>query len=75
MVDELVDKMALPRIRKKYHIDNDAIEILLALMALRGDLVQPNHHIKACRDPDDDIVLDTAVSGNANSWSRATRIY
>ena len=41
------------------------IEALVALIALRGDLVTPNRSIKVCRDPDDDMVIEAALAGMA----------
>ena len=56
LLDELLEKLALPRIRHKYRLGVNDIEALVALIALRGDLVTPNRSIKVCRDPDDDMV-------------------
>jgi hypothetical protein len=36
MLDELIEKLALPRIRHKYHLEKAQIEALVALIALRG---------------------------------------
>ena len=64
-LDELLEKLALPRIRDKYEIDEDAVEALLGLLALRGEIVQPSRRIKACRNPDDNAILEAAVDGKA----------
>jgi putative PIN family toxin of toxin-antitoxin system len=66
LLDELLAKLVLPRIRDKYHVDDAAIEALLGLLALRGELVAPVRRVKACRDPKDDMVLEAAVAGNAD---------
>jgi len=42
------------------------LEDIAALFALRGDLVTRQERICICRDPDDDFLLETAVSGNAD---------
>jgi uncharacterized protein len=65
MFDELVEKLALPRIRHKYHLEKAQIEALIALIALRGVLVIPDRKIKVCRDPDDDMFTDAALAGGA----------
>jgi putative PIN family toxin of toxin-antitoxin system len=65
ILDELLAKLALPRIRHKYHLDDQAIETLLALFALRGILVQPTRHIQVCRDPKDNIIIEAALEGAA----------
>jgi len=66
LLDELVAKLALPRIRDKYHLTDDDVETVLALILLRGEPVVPQRRITACRDPKDDIVLEVAVAGEAD---------
>jgi uncharacterized protein len=63
LLDELVEKLALPRIRDKYGLDKQAIETTLALLALRGELVQPTRVVKVCRDPDDNALIEAALAG------------
>ena len=65
LLDELLEKLASPRIRDKYKVDEDAVETLLALVALRGEIVQPSRKIEVCRDPDDNAILEAAVDGEA----------
>ena len=66
LLDELVAKLALPRIREKYHLNDEAVETVLALILLRGEPVTPQRRITACRDPKDNIVLEVAVDGQAD---------
>ena len=66
LLDELVAKLALPRIRDKYHLTNDDVETVLALILLRGEPVVPQRRITACRDPKDNVVLEVAVAGEAD---------
>jgi putative PIN family toxin of toxin-antitoxin system len=65
LMDELLEKLALPRIRKKYHLNDQDIDDLLALIALRGELVTPTRKVKICRDPKDDMFIEAALAGNA----------
>jgi putative PIN family toxin of toxin-antitoxin system len=65
MLTELLAKLALTRIRQKYSIDEPVIEVLLAVMALRGELVVPTRLLKVCRDPKDDMLIEAAVAGEA----------
>jgi putative PIN family toxin of toxin-antitoxin system len=65
LLDELVEKLALPRIRDKYGLDHQAIETTLALLALRGEWVRPTRVVKVCRDPDDNALLEAALAGSA----------
>lgn len=65
ILDELIAKLALPRIRAKYAIDDQTIETTVALLALRGELVHPTRSVKVCRDPKDDMLIEAALAGNA----------
>ncbi len=66
LLDELLAKLALPRIRAKYHLSDEDVETVLALILLRGEPITPNRRITACRDPKDNIVLEVAVAGQAD---------
>jgi len=65
ILDELAAKLALPRLRDKYHLTEEVATTLLALLALRGELVRPERKITACRDRDDDKFIEAAVAGEA----------
>ena len=65
-LDELIDKLALPRIREKYHLDDADIETVLTVILLRGEPVVPQRRIQVCRDPKDDMILEMAVAGLAD---------
>ncbi|MBN2497883.1 MAG: putative toxin-antitoxin system toxin component, PIN family [Deltaproteobacteria bacterium] len=60
LLEELLDVMARPRIRYKYGLGEEDIEAILSLILLRGEPVFPNRHIRACRDPADDMFLEAA---------------
>lgn len=66
LLDELVAKLALPRIRDKYHLSDEDVQIVLSFILLHGEPVTPQRRIMACRDPKDDIVLEVAVTGRAD---------
>src|SRR3989304_6032650 len=66
LLDELVAKLSLPRIRVKYQIELEEIEALVALIVLRGERVSPTRRVKVCRDPDDNVVIETALAGEAD---------
>jgi putative PIN family toxin of toxin-antitoxin system len=66
LLSELLEKLALPRIRDKYGIDADVTEGFLQLLVLRGEQVTPTRHVKICRDPDDDRVIEAALEGAAD---------
>jgi len=65
ILEEMLAKLALPRIREKYQIGDDDVERLLGLLALRGELVNPSRSVRSCRDPDDDMFIEAALEGNA----------
>ena len=62
---ELVEVLSRPQVQRKYHILSDDITALINLIRLRGELVSPNRQIDACRDPEDNRILEAAVEGNA----------
>ena len=65
LVDELVAKLSLPRIRVKYHVGVEEVEALVALIVLRGERVTPTRKVKLCRDPKDDMFIEAALAGEA----------
>jgi uncharacterized protein len=38
---------------------------LMALFVLRGDLVIPDRQVTVCRDPEDNMVIEAALAGEA----------
>jgi len=66
LLEELIAKLALPRIRNKYHLTDEDIGTFLAFIMLRGRIVHPERTINVCRDPRDDMVLEAAVAGGAD---------
>lgn len=62
---EFEDKMAQPRLRTRYGVQDRDISRLYDTIVLRGTLVHPTRVITACRDEDDNRVLEAAVTGNA----------
>ena len=66
LIDEIASVLCHPKIRAKYGTTSKDLEHIAALFALRGDLVSCQERIRLCRDPDDDFLLETAVSGKAD---------
>ena len=64
---ELVEVLSRPQIQQKYNILSDDITALINLIRLRGELVSPNRQIDACRDPEDNRILEAAVECNADA--------
>ena len=66
LLEELLEKLALPRLRDKYSLTDDAIADLVALLALRAELVAPDFVVTVCRDPEDNKVIEAALAGRAS---------
>lgn len=65
LLEELAAKLALPRIRGKYQLHDQDIADFMNLLAWRACIVHPLDNVAACRDPDNDVVLATALAGKA----------
>jgi len=65
LLNELLAKLALPRIRQKYDIHDESIEKTMAVLALRGERVHPVRSVRVCRDPKDDMLIEAALAGAA----------
>ena len=67
--DELWTEVAAvlkdPKIRGKYEITRRDLETISDLFALRGEWTVIDENIRISRDPGDDFILETAVSGKA----------
>lgn len=55
----------MPRIRDKYDLTDTDVSDFLALLALRGEMVEPKRKVEVCRDPYDDMVIEAALEGRA----------
>lgn len=65
-LNEIVDVLGRPHIRRKYSIGDKDVETLLALLLLRGEAVTHSQTIRLCRDPKDNKFLEVAVAGSAD---------
>jgi putative PIN family toxin of toxin-antitoxin system len=66
ILEELVEVLSRPMMRRKYHLTEEDIEAVLLLISLRGRPVSPTRRIRVCRDPRDNKFLEAAVAGNAD---------
>ncbi|MCX6559156.1 MAG: putative toxin-antitoxin system toxin component, PIN family [Candidatus Aminicenantes bacterium] len=66
LIDEIAAVLGRPKIRTRYGTTPKDLEVIAALFALRGDLVACGERVRICRDPNDDFLLETAVSGKAD---------
>lgn len=67
LLDELAEVLARPRIARKYGVTQTDIEELVTLLRDCGVEVAVTGSVHLCRDPDDDIVLETAFRGKADT--------
>ena len=65
LLEEIADVLARPRLQNKYRYTAKEIEQLLRLLYRRAMYVVPEGNLHLCRDPDDDLVLETAILGGA----------
>lgn len=66
LLDELRRVLTRPRLARRYSIDPNDVEELVALLRMRAVIIEPPGHLRICRDPDDDVVIETAAIGRAD---------
>jgi putative PIN family toxin of toxin-antitoxin system len=67
LVHELEEVLARPRFVHRYHVTADIVADLVALLRERSDIVAVDGSLRLCRDPDDDVVIETALNGHADA--------
>lgn len=67
MLAELSYVLARPRIVRKYGVRSDEVAALLALIREQAEIVAVTGTLALCRDPKDDVVLETAIVGRADT--------
>lgn len=67
LLDELAAVLHRPRLRDHYGVTpRDAAEYV-ALLRQRAVLVPVDGNLRLCRDPDDDLLVETAIAGRAQA--------
>jgi len=75
LLDELADVLTRPRILRKYPIEPADVEAFLRLLIQHSQIVAPTGSAQECRDSADDLILETALLGQAQyAVSRADDI-
>jgi putative PIN family toxin of toxin-antitoxin system len=72
-LDELVDMLANPALRARYHLQAGDEQALIALLLLRGEPVFPLNPVTVCPAPYENRLLEIAVTGNASALVSASR--
>lgn len=65
LLEEIRDVLDRPRIRRRWNLRAADVASVLVLLPDRAIQVTPIGDLHLCRDPDDDILLETAVLGGA----------
>jgi len=65
LLKEILNVLQRPRIQKKYKYSAEEIKTYLDLIFQRAEKIEPAGNINLCRDTRDNIVLETALSGQA----------
>ena len=65
LLDELQEVLLRPRIMKIRHATEIEVAAFMAGIAAVVQLVPVSGELRLCRDPDDDVILETAIQGNA----------
>ena len=66
MLDELNEVLLRPRLMKIRQVTADDVEAFVAGVGAVVRLAPVRGDFRFCRDPDDDIVLETAIQGGAS---------
>ena len=65
LLAELSEVLGRPRLQLKYGYAPDEVTTYLHLIVELADLVSVTGALSLCRDPDDDLLLETAMVGHA----------
>jgi uncharacterized protein len=65
LLEELEDVFSRPRVRNRYNVNPEEIEEILRSLADDAIVVATTGQLQICRDPDDDLILETALLGGA----------
>ncbi|HEX5164309.1 MAG TPA: putative toxin-antitoxin system toxin component, PIN family [Thermomicrobiales bacterium] len=66
LLDEISDVLSRPRVRRAVRFRDDWMTLWLRRLQREAVLVAPKGNLQLCRDPKDDIVLETAILGEAD---------
>lgn len=65
LLDEIQEVLHRPRIQRRWQLSGADVATVLGLLKDRAIQVIPAGRLHLCRDPDDDILLETAIVGSA----------
>ncbi len=67
LLAEVALVLARPRFAHRYGVTPADIADLVALLRERAEVVPVTGAVHLCRDPDDDVVIETALNGRADA--------
>lgn len=67
LLTEVALVLARPRFAQRYGVTPADIADLVALLRERAEVVPVTGAVHLCRDPDDDVVIETALNGRADA--------
>lgn len=67
LLDEVSEVLARPRFAHRYRVTTADIADLLDLLSERAEIAVVAGTVQLCRDPDDDVVIETARNGRATA--------
>lgn len=62
---EITQVLDRPRLTRQFAYPRHEVERFIRLIAARANIVTISGDLRACRDPDDDEILEAAISGKA----------
>lgn len=62
---EIAQVLDRPRLTRQFAYPRHEVERFIRLIAARANIVTISGDLRACRDPDDDEILEAAISGKA----------
>lgn len=65
LLEEIGDVLTRPRIARKYPITAEQVAEFLRLLTQRAHIVVPSGTLHECRDPEDDLIIETALLAQA----------
>ena len=67
LIEELVHVTTSPRLVRRYGLKAEEAADLLVLIRDAGDRARVTGTLHLCRDPNDDMVIETALNGRADA--------
>ena len=62
---EIAEVLQRPRLTRKFRYPQEDVEAFLRFIVARANIVTSSGHLRVCRDPDDNDILEAAIRGNS----------